>query len=480
MVTSASSWALIMSPGLDLVVRLRETSEMNQAGVNQSLRALPAVDTVLKSLDSSGAPAAQAARRAIDEARSAVRAGGTVPTLDEIVGAARRLIRDEERFRLGPVINATGVLVHTNLGRVPLGAAQLEAVADVASGYSNLEFDLGSGKRGSRYEHARELINTLVGSEASLVVNNNAAAVMLVLAALCAGREVIISRGELVEIGGEFRIPDVMESAGVRLVEVGTTNRTHISDYEKAISPDTAAILKVHPSNYKVIGFTKDVPARELARLARGRGVSFLHDLGSGLIDHAVDITEGETPVAQALKDGANIVTFSGDKLLGGPQAGIIAGDAPLLDVIERHPYLRALRVDKMTLAALQATLLAYLEGRQSDIPLWAMLGRSLEDLESRARAIASRLSDPPDDLKVEVVLTEGLTGGGSLPEETIPSYGISISGGQRSAAEIERVLRRADPPVIARVEDDRVLLDMRTVLPHQDEPLGAILEDLL
>ena len=448
-------------------------------GVKQRLRGLPAVDVVVGALGVVGAPATEAARRAVDEARAAIRSGGDAPSLDDVVEAARRVLREQERSRLAPVINATGVLVHTNLGRVPLGAAQLRAVEEVASGYSNLEFDLGSGNRGSRYEHAAELINSLVGSESSLVVNNNAAAVLLALAGLCSGREVIISRGELVEIGGEFRIPDVMESAGVKLVEVGTTNRTHISDYERAITPETAAILKVHPSNYKVVGFTKDVSARDLARLARGRGVCFLHDLGSGLIDGDDALAPGETPVAAALKDGADLVTFSGDKLLGGPQAGIIAGRAELVEQVMHHPYLRALRVDKMTLAALQATLLVYLEGRRSEIPLWSMLGQSLDELERRATSLAEAVG-ATEDVKVEVVLTEGLAGGGSLPEETIPSYGLSISGGSRSAAELERSLRRADPPVIARVEDDRVLIDTRTVLAPQDEALGRILAKLL
>lgn len=444
-------------------------------------RKLPAVDKVVAALEGPHPLRTAAARRAVDEARARVRAGEDAPSLESVTAAARSYLEDGGRALLQPVINATGVLVHTNLGRVPLGGVQLDAVLSVASGYSNLEYDLAVGRRGSRYSHAQELINSLIGSEASLVVNNNAAAVLLMLSALCRDREVIISRGELIEIGGEFRIPDVMANAGVRLVEVGTTNRTHISDYERAITPDTAAILKVHPSNYKVVGFTKSVASRELARLAQGRRVYFFHDLGSGLVSGPAGSAFATEPeIAACLSEGADLITFSGDKLLGGPQAGIIAGHASLIAKLAGHPLLRALRVDKMTLAALQATLRLYLEGRMDEIPLWAMALAPLDELERRARAIAAAVGGAVGpDVKVDAVVVTGVAGGGSLPGEEFPSWAVTVDHPSRSADELGRALRSGAPPVIARIEDDRLLLDVRTVAPADDPTLIALLSQL-
>ncbi len=449
----------------------------------ERLRALPAVDRVLEGLEASvpHVIAAEAARVAIEDARARVRAGADAPGLDELVAAARELIERQRRSFLRPVINATGVLIHTNLGRAPLGDEQLAAVEKVSRSYSNLEYDLEEGRRGSRYSHARSLLTALTGAESALVVNNNAAAVLIVLAALCAGREVIISRGELIEIGGEFRIPDVMTTSGARLVEVGTTNRTHIGDYERAITQESAAILKVHPSNYRVVGFTATVPARDLARLARGRGVTFVHDIGSGLVSPPEDAewTRTEPPVEVALADGADVVTFSGDKLLGGPQAGVIVGGADLIDRIARHPLLRAVRPDKMTLAALEATLQMHLRGASSELPLWRMaLGRT-EELETRARSLAEALSQL-GGVKAEAAPARAVTGGGSLPGGEIPSWAVALTHAEKRAEEVERALRFGTTPVIARIEDDRVLLDLRTVDPAEDTKLADLVADAL
>ncbi|HYP23107.1 MAG TPA: L-seryl-tRNA(Sec) selenium transferase, partial [Actinomycetota bacterium] len=363
--------------------------------LNERMRRLPSVDRVMGALSGvSPRVAAAAARRALDDARARVAAGGDAPGVEEVADMARASIERSRLRGLVPVVNATGVLIHTNLGRAPLGPEQLDAVVEVSRGYSSLEYDVVEGRRGTRYGHARASIAELTGAEDALVVNNCAAAVLLVLSTFCAGREVLISRGELIEIGGEFRIPDVMTASGAHLVEVGTTNRTHLADYERAITPETAAIFKVHPSNYRVVGFTASVPGRELARLARGRGVPFFHDLGSGLVaapETEWDAREGaedEPLVSSALADGADLVTFSGDKLLGGPQAGVVAGRADLVARLAKSPLLRAMRVDKMTLAALEVTLRLHLEGRGRDVPVGAMAAAAPEDLERRAHSL--------------------------------------------------------------------------------------------
>ncbi|MFP5299109.1 MAG: L-seryl-tRNA(Sec) selenium transferase [Actinomycetota bacterium] len=443
---------------------------------DKGFRSLPGVDAVLSRLDAPHHEAAHAARLAIAEARTAIQRGTPCPSESQIVQRAQLLLAARSRSRLAKVINATGVLIHTNLGRVPLNEEQIDAVRSVASHYSNLEYDTEEGRRGDRYSHARASIDALVGSESSLVVNNNAAAVLLVLAGLARDREVIISRGELIEIGGEFRIPDVMAHAGVRLVEVGTTNRTHLADYERAITPETAAILKVHPSIYRVVGFTSEVPAREIARLARGRGVCFFHDLGSGLIEAPPgSVFASEPPVAGSLRDGADLVTFSGDKLLGGPQAGIIAGRAELIEKLSKHPLLRALRVDKMTLAALQATLDIYLDGRMGEIPVWAMATASLALLEDRARAIAEAVSS--GSVKAGAVPVSGVAGGGSLPEHEFDSWGVMVEVPGRSCDSLAQALRHGDIPVIARIEDDRLILDVRTVATADDALLIGLIQ---
>jgi len=449
---------------------------MPAEGSDSQLRALPKVDRIAAALADEGPRSivTDAARRAIDDARRQVVAGGHAPSEADVMDAARRLLAERERSLLRPVINATGVLIHTNLGRVPLGERQLRAVATIAGGYSNLEFDLGAGRRGSRYSHARELLTAVTGGESALVVNNNAAALLLVLSALCREREVIISRGELIEIGGEFRLPDVMATSGARLVEVGTTNRTHVGDYERAIGENTAAILKVHPSNYRVVGFTAEVSARDLARLARGRGVLMLHDLGSGLVGaRDEEWMRSEPLVPQTIGDGADLVTFSGDKLLGGPQAGVIVGRAALIKKLASHPLMRALRVDKMTLAALEATLAAYIEGQSHELPLWKMAGAPAEELRSRARLLAEAVSE--GGAKAEAVATEAVTGGGSLPATGVGSWGVAITHPERSSDELQRALRLGSTPVIGRIEDDRLVLDLRTVPPEEDAALARL-----
>ena len=411
--------------------------------------------------------------------RAGIKAGGDTPSLDQVVDRARELLDERSQRYLQTVINATGVLIHTNLGRVPLGQSQIDAISRIASGYSNLEYDLPAGRRGSRYSHASDLIQALTGAEAALVVNNNAAAVLLTLAALATDKEVVISRGELIEIGGEFRMPDVMSMSGTRLVEVGTTNRTHLADYERAITPNTGALLKVHPSNYKVTGFTAEVSLRELGRLARGRGIPLVFDAGSGYVGvpDAASWAAGEPAIDDALAQGVDIITFSGDKLLGGPQAGIIAGRSDLLQRIAQHPLVRALRVDKMTLAGLEATLRAHLEGRVEDLPLWSLALTSADELRSRAERVAEGVTS--DNLKAEAIPTASVAGGGSLPGEELGSWGVALAHAEKSVDEMQRLLRASSPPVIGRIEDEHLVLDLRSVFPEDVDKLIAIVRAL-
>jgi L-seryl-tRNA(Ser) seleniumtransferase len=450
--------------------------------LNERLRGLPAVDRVIAALDDISSPiVTTAARRAVEEVRAMVRAGAATPSFDEVVGTARRFLEGHRRTLLRPVINATGVLIHTNLGRVPLGDAQRAAVDRISGTYSNLEYDLEIGKRGSRHTHARSLLSALTGAESALVVNNNAAAVLLVLSALCKDRDVLISRGELIEIGGEFRMPDVMAQSGARLVEVGTTNRTHLADYERAITQATAAILKVHPSNYRITGFSATPHQRDVARLARGRGLLFLYDLGSGLVAAPGELAwiHTEPLVGDALAD-ADVVMFSGDKLLGGPQAGVIVGRRSLIEKLSKHPLARPLRVDKMTLAALEATVEAYLEGRAEELPLWQMLLAPLEELHDRAETLARRTREADQRIKAEAVAVGGVTGGGSLPGTEMTSWAVALSDAEKSAKEIESALRRCNPPIIGRIDDDRIVLDLRTVPRNADGVLADSLRTVL
>jgi len=445
------------------------------------LRDLPSVDFVLGHL-TKGVPhemGVDAARRAIDEARALIESGAEV-TRDDVARRAREFVDGALNARLQPVINATGVLLHTNLGRAPLGQRQIDAVVAAATSYGTLEYELASGTRGRRGTHIRNLVRALTGAEDAFVVNNNAGATLLVLAGLCGGREVVVSRGELVEIGGEFRIPDIAAAAGVTLREVGTTNRTRLADYERAIRPETAALLKVHPSNYRIVGFTAEASARELARLARARGIPFVHDIGSGLLRPWRDRPwlTGEPPVSETLRNGADVVLFSGDKLLGGPQAGIILGRSKIIDVLARHPLARALRPDKMTLAALEATLTAYAEDEPERLPLWRLAAVSQKELLARAERLCERLTEGASDVEISAEETEAAAGGGSSPARPLPSAAIVVATDE--ADEFAARLRMGSPPVVARIADDRVLLDLRTVFPEQDDPLVDALRSAL
>ena len=398
------------------------------------------------------------------------RSGAEILEPAAYLAAARARLARRDAPTLRPVINATGVVLHTNLGRAPLAEVALAAIRD-ASGTVSIEYDLERGTRGERHGHAAALLAEVSGAEDAVVVNNGAAAVLLALAALAGRREVIVARGELVEIGGGFRIPDVLVRSGAKLIEVGTTNRTYVRDYAKAISDKTAAILRVHASNFALRGFVARAASPDLAALARERGVAFIHDLGSGtLLDTARYGLGREETVQEAVADGADIVTFSGDKLLGGPQAGIAAGRAEAVAKLRAHPLMRALRPDKLTIAALVATVAAYRDGTALEtLPVWRMIAETPARLGRRARAVAARLG--ASGIAADVVATVSTVGGGSLPEETQPSRAVALSAA--SAARAVGALRRADPPVIARIVDDRVVLDLRSVLPEQDAALA-------
>ncbi|WZL71552.1 L-seryl-tRNA(Sec) selenium transferase [Clostridiaceae bacterium 35-E11] len=373
----------------------------------------------------------------------------------------------KNRMNLRKVINATGVVLHTNLGRALLSDAIKDEVWDVANNYSTLEFNILSGKRGSRYAHVEEVITKLTGAESALVVNNNAAAVMLVLGTLAKNKEVIVSRGQLVEIGGAFRIPDVMEQSGAKLVEVGTTNKTHLSDYENAITEETAALLKVHTSNYKILGFTQEVALEDLVLLGRKNDMPVIEDIGSGtLIDFSKFGMTQEPTVQDSIAMGADIVTFSGDKLLGGPQAGIIVGRKKYIDRMKKNPITRAFRVDKLTLAALEATLRLYFDEKEMlrKIPTLQMLTISIQEIEEKAENLYKLLKEKITNCTIEKVSGVSQVGGGSMPLETLPTMLISIKPSMLSINKFEEMLRNYKIPIIARISDDRVLLDVRTV----------------
>jgi L-seryl-tRNA(Ser) seleniumtransferase len=404
----------------------------------------------------------------------------TVSTSDDAAGEIERRVRGRLSRSMTPslvaVINATGVVLHTNLGRAPLSREAAARVADVAAGYTNLEYDLEAGGRGARDSHAERLLCALTGAEAAVVVNNNAAATLLMLAALAAGRDVIVSRGELVEIGGGFRVPDVMAQSGARLREVGTTNRTRASDYAAAIDDRTALILRVHPSNFQIEGYTARPTLEELVSIGQRYGVPVVEDLGSGYLGSragAPDVPQ-EPDVQASINGGTNVVSFSGDKLLGGPQAGILAGRREALAVIRRHPLMRALRVDKLTYAALEATLIDYAAGRGADIPVTRMIGLPVEAIAARAAVLADRLRSA--GFRAELIDGFSTIGGGSAPGSKLPTRLVAIERPGSSAASLLAALRRLSPPIIARIDTDRVVLDLRTVFDDQD----AVLTDLV
>ncbi len=457
-----------------------------------SLRQLPAVDRMLQDPDAArliadyGRPlTVNALRQALARARQALQAGeANLPAADALLADARSILQDWLTPTLRRVINATGVIVHTNLGRAPLSEAAISAVQAVAAGYSTLEFDLGTGRRGSRSQHAEALLSQITGADSALVVNNNAGAVLLALSALAGpdeawprGREVIISRSQLVEIGGGFRIPDVMAQSGARLVEVGTTNRTHLHDYERAVNDASSLIMRVHRSNFALIGFTAEPSLAELVALGHSRGLLVLDDVGSGALIDTVQFGLAPEPVVQhSLAAGADLVLFSGDKLLGGPQAGILAGRSAVIDRLRRHPLARALRADKLCLAALSATLIHYLKGEALEcVPVWQMIGMPVAAVEERARRWASALSQA--GRPAGVVEGRSAIGGGSLPGETLPSCLLALETSLPD--QLAARLRQRAIPIIVRIEDNRVLIDPRTVLPRDEEELLQALTSL-
>ncbi len=463
--------------------------------LRERLRRLPGVDAVLAALASDPLPAAPRlvtllVRRELDAVRQGLRGGegpeaGETELTPEVL--ARR-VRDRFRELAVPrperVINATGVLIHTNLGRSPLSEEAVRHLSATARSYSDLEMNLEQGKRGSRQDHVGELLRLLTGAEDALVVNNNAAAVMLALAAHARGREVVISRGELVEIGGSFRIPDILEQSGARLKEVGTTNRTHRRDFERALGPETGLLLKVHASNYRIEGFTAEVPLGELVLLGRKGGVPVMVDLGSGaFLDVASAGIRPEPVVADVVGEGPDLVTFSGDKLLGGPQAGILVGRAEAVAACRQHPLARAVRIDKLLLAALQATLVAYLDEDRArrEIPVLRMIHEAPESVRARAerlaRAVTEALPEPAPQVMVEDA--EAAVGGGTLPLEGLTTSVVVLDPRPHTtAARLERAMRHVRPALLGRVQGDRILLDLRTVAAEEEGPIPGLVRE--
>ena len=411
----------------------------------------------------------RAIREVIDEKRRMILDGAEIDTsFDSIADDMERRIAELSAYRLRPVINATGVVIHTNLGRSLLPDQAVGNLVDVAARYTNLEYDIPSGKRGKRYSHIKDIITELTGAEDAVAVNNNAAAVLLCLDTLARGREVIISRGELVEIGGSFRVPEVMRSSGAILREVGTTNKTHLSDYRNALCGNTGMLLKVHQCNYRIKGFTEEVPMRSLAQLGAEYRIPVVADLGSGcLIDLSPYGIHDEPTVQEVIREGTDLVTFSGDKLLGGPQAGIIAGRRELVQKIQKNPMMRAMRIDKMTMAALEAVFMQYLDQEKAikNIPTLRMLTESPESIKRRARKILNACKNALSGLaETEIVPDQSRAGGGSLPEVDFPTFCVSIRPAHIRVNLLEKRLRTGNPPVIARIREDALLLDVRTV----------------
>jgi L-seryl-tRNA(Ser) seleniumtransferase len=438
------------------------------------LRALPGIDRLLEGsgelVDEHGRDAtADALRAAVTTARATIRDGGAVPDEATLIDRARSALEARRPAPLRPVLNATGVVVHTNLGRAPLAPAARAAVA-AASGYCDLEYDLATGRRGSRGARLEPLLCEATGSEAALAVNNAAAALVLALAALAGGREVVVSRGELIEIGGSFRLPDIMSASTARLVEVGTTHRTRADDY--LAGDDVAAILTLHPSNYRIVGFVAQPSLPELAAVGAKRGVPVVYDVGSGLLTRADGVLTDEPAVSDALRDGADVVLCSGDKLLGGPQAGLLVGRRDLIDRCRRHPLARALRLDKLRIAALQATLELHLRGRREEVPVWRMLRADPDEAERRCRRLAAWLADR--GLDATVGRATGVPGGGSAPDTALPGPVVHLAvPGPTGFAER---LRTQEPPLIVRVADDTVVVDLRTVDDADDDLVAELL----
>jgi len=452
---------------------------------------LPSVDAILRSpaleavVSREGQTAvADAARTVLARIREEVLAArldenGVSLAVSGLGEAVERQMRANLAYSLRAVINATGVILHTNLGRAPLSTAALEHIREVAGTYSNLEFDIAAGERGKRDVHVDRLFAQLLGDAgrdvSTVAVNNNAAAVLIALNTLAEGGEVIVSRGELVEIGGSFRVPDVMAKSGATLREVGTTNRTRVADYENAITDKTRLLMRVHRSNFEMVGFTEQPSLEELVEVGRKRGIPVLEDVGSGAFFDLRHVNvHGEATIMDSIRAGVDVVTYSGDKLLGGPQAGIISGTRELVAKIRKNPLFRALRVDKLTYAALEGTMLAYVKQDHDAIPAIRMMRVSAEELESRAEAVREKIAGA--QLIAEIVEAESVIGGGAAPTAKLPTRALAITSSTMSSDEIAERLRRNTPPIVARVEDNRVLLDLRTVFPGQDEQVARAL----
>jgi len=453
--------------------------------MHEELRKLPSIERVLQraelqeSITTQGRPLViDSARQVIGEVRREIGSGEPCPALETLLDQILADLETRGQPTLARVINATGVIVHTNLGRAPLSEDTRAAMDLVAQGYSNLEYDLSDGSRGSRYDHAEGLLKRLTGAGGGLLVNNNAGAILLILTALGRGREAIISRGQLIEIGGGFRIPDVMLQSGVRLVEVGTTNRTHIGDYESAINEETALLLHVHYSNFRVLGFARQVALSELVDVANQHGLLAIEDLGSGcLLDTTAFGLAHEPTVQEAIAQGADLVCFSGDKLLGGPQAGIVVGRADLIALLKMHPLARALRVDKTTIAGFQANLLHYLRQEATEkVPVWRMISLSVDKIQARADSWVERLRSW--GVEAEVIPGLSTVGGGSLPGETLPTRLVALR--VTSPDRFAQRLRIGKPPVVGRIEGGQFILDPRSVLPEEGQELLSAVEQAL
>lgn len=454
------------------------------------LRKLPKIDEILKEdiiqqeLSSTIRPIVlETLRETIDKFRNDIISGSIRDfNKEDILNCFHEKIQAKKLPKLKKLINATGVIIHTNLGRSLLCSEAVENVITAAENYSNLEYNLESGERGSRYSHIEELVRKITGAEAALVVNNNAAAVLLVLNTLCSGREAIVSRGQLVEIGGSFRIPDVMEFSGAKLVEVGTTNRTHLYDYESNISENTGVLLKVHSSNFKIVGFTKEVAIEELASLGKKYSIPVVEDIGSGvLIDFSKYGFTYEPTVMDSIKKGVDVITFSGDKMLGGPQAGIIAGKKIYIDRIKKNQLIRALRVDKMTLAALEGTLKCYLDEEYAvkNIPTLYSILSSKEIHKKRAQRLKSKLKNAGVNLDIKIGEDYSIIGGGSMPLERIETYVLKLTSSTYSAEEIEKRLRQNSVPIIVRLYNGEAYMDLRTILDKDFELITDSLKKL-
>lgn len=447
------------------------------------LSGLPSVDELLKSPEGiqwiSGFPrkiVLTAIRTVLAEQRSAL-LEGRIKSVDSTV-----LIKEIDAktiqlssFSLKPVINATGIVIHTNLGRAVLSEKILRNILDAGRGYSNLEYNLETGKRGKRHTHTKRLLKQITGAEDALIVNNNAAAVLLCLNTMAKDREVLVSRSELVEIGGSFRVPDVMAASNAVMKEVGTTNKTHLYDYSRAINENTGLILKVHQSNYKIIGFTDEVQIEELVSLGKKHRIPVMYDLGSGcLLDLKPFGIQSEPSVQEIVRKGVDLISFSGDKLLGGPQGGIIVGRQKLIEKLQKNPLARALRIDKLTIAAFEATLMAYMDEQNAikEIPVLHMLFQAPEEIQSRARKIASQLRKKSGNALIEVTKDSSRAGGGSLPEAEFPTFAVSVKPAMISVNELETLLRQSTPPVIARIKGHALLLDARTI---RNQEIGAL-----